>query len=155
MDTLLQQFAFVREQSVEALKGITEEEANRIPDGFRNSIRWHAGHLYFVSERLAMEKTGQPTQRIEEFSEWFRHGTEPATWKSNPPELIELIRLLNTQPERIRSALSHMSYDDAATPLTTSSGLRLETVGSLVSHMLYHEGLHFQTIKTYKQLLGI
>lgn len=155
MDFLLQQFAFVREKTLLELEGITEEDANRIPDGFQNSIRWHAGHIYFVSERLGIELAGQPARGMDGFAEWFAHGTKPANWDTNPPILKELIIQLRTQPERVQLALNGRLNDAAVKPYTNSSGLKMETIGELVSCMLYHEGQHFQAIKTYKKLLGI
>ncbi|NOV03575.1 DinB family protein [Paenibacillus planticolens] len=152
---LFKQLAFVRAQVLLAVEGITEETADRIPGGFRNSIRWQLGHIYVVMERYAFQYMGLPLRMPEGFKEQFEFKTSPLTTPADiaVPSLQELTALLREQPERIRSELSGR-LQDSVTPYTTSAGMKLESLEQFLSFNLYHEGMHFSVIKLYKVLLS-
>lgn len=57
---LFKQMDFVRGQTLKLMEGVTEEQADVIPEGFRNSIRWNLGHIYVVTERIAFQYIGLP-----------------------------------------------------------------------------------------------
>lgn len=149
------QLDFVRAQVLKAVEGVSEEMADQIPDGFRNSIRWQLGHIYVVLERLAYQSLGLPTQTPEGFKELFEFKTSPLTAPTGlaVPSLQELTALLKEQPVRIRSELANRLHDDI-TPYTTSAGMKLESLAEFLSFNLYHEGMHFSVIKQYKVLLS-
>ncbi|WP_438445968.1 DinB family protein [Gorillibacterium sp. sgz5001074] len=152
---LFDQLDFVRRQTLKALEGIGEEQARQVPEGFRNSIHWHAGHIYTAAERLALFFVGLPLQFPEDFPAQFGNGTSPLT----PPEgavsptLEELKVMLAGQPARVRAALEHRLQESIAQPYTTSTGMTLHKPEEFLSFSLYHEGMHFSVINQYKRLL--
>ncbi|MDD9268761.1 DinB family protein [Paenibacillus sp. GCM10023248] len=151
---LFNQLDFVRSQVLKAVEGISEETADRIPDGFRNSIRWQLGHIYVVLERFAFQFTGRPTLVPEGFKEQFEFKTSPLTAPPGlaVPTLQELTALLKEQPARIRQLAPYLQ--DEVPPYTTSAGMKLESLEQFLSFNLYHEGMHFSVIKQYKVLLA-
>ncbi|WP_028608778.1 DinB family protein [Paenibacillus harenae] len=151
---LFVQLAFVRGQTLKAANGITEENADRIPDGFRNSLRWQLGHIYVVLERFAFQAAGLPQQLPGGFKERFEYGTSPLTTPAAVPvpTLDELKLLLGEQPARIQGALADR-LQQKVEPYTTSAGLTLGTPEQFLSFALYHEGMHNSAIKLYKVLL--
>ncbi|MNC57061.1 DinB superfamily protein [compost metagenome] len=152
---LFQQLEFARSQTLKALDGITESDANRIPDKFRNHILWNAGHIYLVQERFAFVLHGLDAQLPESFMTLFAPGTTPLNWTETPPALTEVIDMLQKQPQRIQSALMNSIWDKIPTPYTTSTGITLDTIGSFLNFTFYHEGMHFNVIKHYKVLLNL
>jgi hypothetical protein len=153
---LFNQLALVRAQTLKIVEGITEETADRIPEGFRNSIRWQMGHIYVVLERFAFQYIGLPLHLPEGFKEQFEYGTSPlnAPISVPVPTLQELKTLLKDQLERIRDALGHRLQEKVIPPYTTSAGMTLETPEQFLSFNLYHEGMHISVIKLYKTLLS-
>lgn len=153
---LFNQLAFVRGQTLKMMEGITEETADRIPKGFRNTIRWQLGHIYVIAERLAFLQSGLPLHLPEGFQEQFGNGSSPLNVPDSVqvPSLPELKILLGDQPNRIRDGLGNRLECKVPTPFTTKSGLTMETPEQLLSFNLYHEGMHFSVIKLYKSLLA-
>ncbi|RJE85121.1 DinB family protein [Paenibacillus sp. 1011MAR3C5] len=151
---LFRQLAFVRNGTLKAASGVSEEMADLIPDGFRNSIRWNLGHVYVVLERFAFHNIGLPQQLPDGFKERFEYGTSPLTSVSSAavPSLPELERLLGEQNARIQAALKDR-LQEKITPYTTSTGITLDSPEQFLSMALYHEGLHQSIIKLYKNLL--
>lgn len=153
---LFNQLAVARAQTLKITEGLPEEYADRIPEGFRNSIRWNLGHIYVALDRLAFQYIGLPLQQPQGFKELFEFRTSPSdpAWSGIVPSLQELRSLLGEQPDRIREALAGRMKDKAASPYTTSAGFTLETPEQFLSFALYHEGMHFGVLKTYLKLLS-
>ncbi|MGG1516840.1 DinB family protein [Paenibacillus oryzisoli] len=153
---LFKQLAFVRSQTLKLMEGVTEENADVIPEGFRNSIRWNLGHIYVVLERFAFQYIGLPQHLPRGFKEQFEYGTSPGnkTDSTPVPTLQELELLLKEQLERIRASLEHRLQEKIIPPYTTSAGMTLETPEQFLSFNLYHEGMHLSVIKLYKSLLS-
>ncbi|WP_238188491.1 DinB family protein [Paenibacillus sp. L3-i20] len=139
---LFGQLAFVRKGTLKLLDGVTEDNADRIPDGFRNTIRWQYGHIYVVQERFAFQYIGLPQQLPAGFKERYEYGTSPLTTTATDavPTLQELEWMLNEQQERIYEALANR-LQEKLVPYTTSTGITLSTPEQFLSLSLYHEGL--------------
>src|SRR5689334_2802702 len=124
---LFSQLNFVRGQTLSLMEGVTEEIADRVPEGFRNSIRWNLGHIYVVMERYSFHYTGLTQLLPEGFKEQFEFGTSPLSRPETVvvPTLPELEVLLKGQLARVEEALSDRLQEVLATPYTTSKGLVL------------------------------
>ncbi|WP_040950756.1 DinB family protein [Gorillibacterium massiliense] len=146
---------FTRSRTLQAMESLSEEEADRIPDGFRNSVRWNLGHIYVVLERFAFYYIGLPQHLPEGFKELFESGTSPLTKPEGlvVPTLQELRTLLAEQPGRIRRELAGRLEEIIVPPYTTSAGMKLETPEQFLSFNAYHEGMHINAIKQYKRLI--
>jgi len=153
---LFNQLTTAREVTLRAIEGVTEEMADRIPEGFRNHIRWNLGHLYVVQERFAFQYVGLPLQLPDGFKEMFEYGTSPLNWPDNvtPPTLPELEALLRGQSQRIQDALNNRLHEEVVPPYTTSAGFVLGSLEQLLNFNFYHEGLHVSIIRMYKKLLA-
>lgn len=150
---LLNQLVFVRNNTLDAVEGISEEMANFIPAGFRNNIRWHLGHIYFVLEGFAFYSHDLPTKLPDGFPKYFANGTSPEDWDENTSSLEEIVTLLRDQLPRVKDALSERLHEPSSKPFKHASGkIKLETVSEFLSFNLFHEGAHFYAIKNYKKM---
>lgn len=148
---LFEQLDFVRNVTVSIANEVSESQADEIPEGFNNNIRWNLGHIYLVQEQFAFNFAQEPMQIPEGFRDVFAKGTKPTDWTVQPPQLSELIELLKEQPIRIREKLIHRLDEKVVNPFTLG-GLTLNTIGEFLTLSLYHEGGHTQTIKMLKKL---
>ncbi|MFF2017700.1 DinB family protein [Paenibacillus sp. NPDC058177] len=153
---LFYQSAYVRTQLLKSVEGLEEETALHIPQGFRNHILWHLGHVYTLNERFAFKNIGLPMHLPDGFLELFENGTSPLTAPASLvlPSLEELKILLREQPQRIQRSLADRLEEPIVPPYTTSGGMKLGTVAEFLSLNLYHEGQHLTAIKLYKALLA-
>ncbi|MDF2647352.1 MULTISPECIES: DinB family protein [unclassified Paenibacillus] len=155
--TIFEELINIRAQTLQALEGLTEELADRIPAGFRNNIRWHLGHIYFVTDYLALSQLNIPLHLPEGFTDRFVSGKSPLdTYPASLPNptLPELKTLLTEQLDRIRKQYPMDRLNDNVTAINTSTGLALVTPEQSLRYNLYHEGLHFGILSTYKRLLS-
>ncbi|MNO44860.1 DinB superfamily protein [compost metagenome] len=147
MDQIVfKQIESVRSITIRAVEGLSEETLDIIPEGFNNNIRWNLGHIYLVQEKFAFYSARELRLLPESFERLFAKGTKPAEWSEKPPTLEVLIEMLAEQPKRIQEAM-YNRLSEQVTPLTTGSGVTLKTIGEFINFTLYHEGMHFNTIK--------
>jgi uncharacterized damage-inducible protein DinB len=135
--------AHVRSNTLRTLDSITEESADQMPPGFRNTIRWHLGHIYLTQEWLVFYHGNERASIPETFPALFAPGTNPAEWKTEPPTLKSLRSLLSEQPSRISKTFAGRLDEIAKKPFKTGDQLELTTVGGILAFTLQHEGLHY------------
>ncbi|MRN51683.1 DinB family protein [Paenibacillus monticola] len=151
---VFQQLEFIRQLTIKAVEGTSESTLDIIPEGFSNNLRWNLGHIYGVQEKFAFHFAGEPSVLPENFIRLFANGTKPADWNEETPTLEVLLEMLAQQPKRIQESFYNRLEEPVNNPLTTSSGLTLSTIGEFLSYTLYHEGMHFNTIKLLKRFAG-
>lgn len=150
---IFNQLHFVRNQTVNHVKGMDDDASHVIPVGFNNNIKWNLGHIYLVHEIFAFQLIGETMEIPDHYRDLFGRGTKPADWGEQVPSIQELVDRLSNQISRVER-LEHRMGDALEQPYTTASGLTLGSVGELLSFSLYHEGMHFDAIKTIKRMIG-
>ncbi|WP_055108313.1 DinB family protein [Paenibacillus ihumii] len=152
-EIIFSQLEFVRNQTLKMVQDLSEEQADIIPFGFRNNIRWNLGHIAFVQDAFAFRLTGRPSLISANYKGCFTNGTSPEGWPEDVPKLAEIIEVLQSQPQQIASILPGKLDETVSKPYTTSSGITLDRVEGFLNFCLYHEGMHFSVIKMYKKLI--
>lgn len=147
------QLKFVRHQTIEYVRGMDDSTAEIIPIGLKNHIKWNLGHMYVVHEKFAFQLAGQETQYPANFNKLFDPGTKPSDWDIEPPALSQLIDLLTEQMKRVEDVLSSRLNEDIHSPYKSSTGLTFTTIDQLLGFLIYHEAMHFATIKNMKSLI--
>jgi hypothetical protein len=137
----------VRTHTIATMKVVTEEEADRIPSGFNNNIRWNLGHIAFVQDRVVFKHLGKELSVPKLYKLLFAPGTSPADWEFPTPTMPELLEELDQQKDRLKKQLAGRLAEELEVPFTTGLGLTFYTIGELFLFTLYHEGLHMGAIK--------
>ncbi|MGM0843416.1 MAG: DinB family protein [Bacillota bacterium] len=152
---LFKQMDFIRMRTIAALDNTSEEMADFVPDGFKNSIRWNLGHIFLSSENLIHSFAGKNAHIPEGYQELFGFNTSPDTWESTPPSLPELRNLLSEQPNRLKETFMGRLSEKGEKPFQMTKEISFETLAEVVSFANWHEGLHQGTITTIKRAQGI
>ncbi|MBO8170263.1 MAG: DinB family protein [Bacillaceae bacterium] len=142
MNPLFQQLEIVRGNTLNMLENTTEEQANVIPEGYRNNIRWNLGHILTIQEQLVFYMSGESLQIPEHYVSYFAKDTSPADWSAEPPSLDELKSELKKQTERIKSTFANRLDEEVPKPFRFRDKYEFKTVGELIAFTLYHEGMH-------------
>jgi hypothetical protein len=144
---IFDQLNYTNQVILNTVKDLSEEEAQVIPEGFNNNILWNLGHLYVSQEYFAFGIANEPTKAPESFALFFGRNTKPATWTDQPPTLLEVVNLLEEQPNRIREQLENRLDEIIANPFSIP-GLTLKTFDELLAFTLFHQGGHLQALKS-------
>ncbi|MGG4094336.1 DinB family protein [Paenibacillus lautus] len=113
-----------------------------------NHVKWNMGQVLFTLERFAFGVNGETMHLPEHYTELFRTGSKPREISASWPSMIELIELLEGQVQRIEHRYRAHLHETVLSPYTTSKGLKLTRVEEFLSFCLYHEGMHFDKMKS-------
>ncbi|MVO98316.1 DinB family protein [Paenibacillus lutrae] len=143
-----------REETIESINFITEEQADVIPAGFSNSLRWNFGHI-LVAQEQAMYNLGmnQPGEIFEKTQDMFKRGSSPKEWSVTPFSLKELRDQLQEQMERMKITFSGRLGEAAAKEFDMGKERKIKTLGDLFIGSLWHEGVHQGIIYCMKRSL--
>lgn len=130
----------VRGKTLRALEGVSDLEARWAPPGLQNTILWHAGHSYVVTESLTMEAVARKPQLP---TGWF----EMFSWESRPgkippdrwPPLAQVVVELGQQHGHLRRVIAELAEDQlsAPSPARPEHPLRYR-----ILHALHDEACH-------------
>ncbi|WP_245807667.1 DinB family protein [Halobacillus massiliensis] len=144
-EQIFQQINLVRKATLKTVDGVNEDQLDKQPEGFSNTIRWNLGHIYVVQNSLIAKYGGKPIETPSRYLELFAPGTKPADWQGDVPSLDELKQKLEEQPSKLKEELNGQLNEEAA-----GDFLSLPTVGAILNFTLYHEGVHTGTMKALK-----
>lgn len=152
-EIVLSQMDLIRSFTLRNLEHVSEADADKVPSGFRNTIRWNAGHIVTVQEQLVIGLGGGISHIPSYYPEMFGNGTKPEDWKREAPTMDELLGQLKEQPGRIRAVLGERLGENAVQPFKLGQVAEMNTIGEILIFSLYHEGIHAGTINAMKKLL--
>ena len=128
---------------------VSEAEAEIIPNGFNNNIRWNLGHVYTEQymwiETLINEEVAIPP----EFNEWFGWGTSPADFTSETPSLEKIRTLLNGQLSEIKEKYGERLEEE----FPPTELWEMSTIEQVLLWTNFHEGMHLQKITDIKNVM--
>ncbi|WP_240041243.1 DinB family protein [Paenibacillus ginsengarvi] len=150
METIIfRQLDMNRSRTLQFVSDVTEQQADIVPEGFNNNIRWNLGHILTVQERFAFRLLGEPMDLPEELMSLFGNGTKPADWQGAPPTLEELRKLLEEQNERFRERLTGRMDDKLQIPFR-----ELDRLSDVLIFSIGHEALHAGYIQALKRAVA-
>ncbi|WP_085994121.1 DinB family protein [Oceanobacillus senegalensis] len=145
-EMIFKQVELVRKNTLNEMENLSEEQADLMPEGFNNNIRWNLAHIYTVQNILLAKFGGKDIETPSRYLELFAPGTRPADWQGEVPTLNEVKQILEEQPAKLKEALAGQLDEKAAEPFKS-----LSTVGEILTFTIYHEGMHVGTIKGLKK----
>ncbi|GGA70982.1 DinB family protein [Ornithinibacillus halotolerans] len=147
-EVLFNQLETYRKETLDLVNDITEEEAEKIPVGFNNNIRWNLGHI-FLDQYLWVEAlTNESSNVTRTFNEWFGFGTSPKNFAPETPSYFELKDLLLIQPTQLREKYGSR-LEEEFEPLE----MGMYTIEQVLARTIYHEGLHAAAILYLKRFI--
>jgi uncharacterized damage-inducible protein DinB len=150
-EILLKQLAAFRHNTLSAVEGLSEEEADFVPEGFNNNIRWNLGHIYLDQYDWLYHKTREDNPAPKHYRELFGYGTKPENWQQTPPTLEELRNRLMEQVQFIEQEFSHRLDQELDEP----TELGMSTFAEVLPRTFYHEGMHMGTIIAIRKAINL
>ncbi|TKC19216.1 DinB family protein [Robertmurraya kyonggiensis] len=147
-EILFKQLETYRSELIDVAQTVTAEEAEIIPNGFNNNIRWNLGHIYLDQYLWIQAVTKEKVNVPAEFQSWFGYGTSPSDFTKETPVLEELIVLLEQQPDDIKSV-----YGDRLEEKLVPTEMGMHTIEQVLIRTIFHEGMHLQAILDIKKCL--
>ncbi|CAM3522456.1 DinB family protein [Marinicrinis lubricantis] len=148
---MIKQFNMTREVLLKTIRTVSESEANIIPKGFNNSLKWHIGHILFAAN-LAFSIFQSTSYLPEQYIEWFKPGTGPKDWTNDIPTLNELREQLEQQQAMVQEVFSDCLDQKLEKPFRVSNygGHEFITVSEMLNFFIFHESMHIGYIQSIK-----
>tara|TARA_R110001583_G_scaffold74255_2_gene205765 strand:- start:1158 stop:1613 length:456 start_codon:yes stop_codon:yes gene_type:complete len=129
---------------ISKIEGLSAEELNKIPKGFKNNIAWNFTHLLVTQQLLCYKFSGLKCLVSDELIENFKKGSAPCY--QVPFEEFENNKELFLQlPIKLEEDYNAGIFKDY-TSYTTSIGVSINSVKEAISFNFYHEGIHLGII---------
>lgn len=131
-----------RELFTELLNGLSIEQINEIPAGFRNNIAWNFGHIIVSTQALCYLRSGvQPDIDIPFLSK-YQKGSKPESFISQE-EINVLKEQAITSLSKIEEDIVKGVFANIATPFSTATyGYEMGSIEEIITCCLAHEALH-------------
>lgn len=144
-DLIKKQFEITRANLFKTIGECGKEIFDVAPQGFRNTIHWHIGHILTVAEQFLF---GQDGQLSDTCAKLFGYGSKPADWHGDVPSVDALVEEIKSQLERIKEIPDSRFSDKLPQPV-----LGQETYGELAGLAAYHEAFHYGQIHAMKKVI--
>jgi len=153
METI-EQLKMARMYTMGRLSQAKEDAWDKQPNGFNNTIRWNAGHIYISLEQFTARALPSYEPQHNEWGTYFGMGTSPAKWEGQVPSKEELLAALQEQLPRIVEALEGKLGEVLPEPLKIGNMLTMGTVDAVIQFSVWHEGVHAGVIHGLNRAIG-
>lgn len=138
-------FKYIRQTRTvftEWIDGLSLEEINAVPNGFRNNIGWNFGHIVVSTQGLCYRRTGIQPDRYIAFVDNYGKGTAPQQW-INAEELQLLKAQALTTIDELEADYRKGMFSAIDAFATSTYKLGMETIEEVLTASLAHDNLHF------------
>lgn len=145
-EVLLEQLNTYRSELLELVEDVSEEEAEIVPKGYNNNIRWNLGHVLLDQYLWIRVLTKEDLPVSMTYNQWFGYGTNPSHFTDETPSFSELISMLREQPRIIEE-----KYRDRMEEEFAPTDMGMHTIEQVLVRTIFHEGLHMGAIIAIKR----
>lgn len=140
-----------RENLLNVIKDLSNEQLNEIPIGFNNNIIWNLGHLLATQQVICYFRAGLKMPIDEQHFANYKPGTKPDTIIENAA--------ISKMKELFLSAVSGFELDFESNVFqnynswTNRFGIEITTIEDAMTFVLFHEGIHLGYIMALKRVI--
>ena len=152
MQKMKNQFEFLRatrRNYLRILEGLSLEQVNKIPEGFKNNIIWNAGHAVVTQQLLQYKLSGTEPLLPEATLDAYRKGSAPKPFVEEE-EVAMIKEWLKSTPDQLEKDYNDKKFGAYKT-YTTSYGVELNSIEDAINFNTIHEGLHLGTVMALRK----
>ncbi|MCX2680575.1 DinB family protein [Galbibacter sp. EGI 63066] len=142
-----------RQSLLKLIEGLTEEEINKIPEGFNNNIAWNVIHVLITQQLICYKLAGEEGYVDEQTIKDYRKGTAP-----NPEKPVSLEEF-EKYKEELMPNVSRIKADypkfTTYNSYTTSVGISLNSIEDAITFNNYHEGIHLGYVMALRRAIRV
>ncbi len=140
-----------RNNFLNLIDGLSIEQLNKIPDGYKNNIIWNFGHVVVTQQILCYKLSNLPMYLNNEIIDKYRKGSAPSSNVSSD-EISVLKKAALDLVEQTKLDYIEGKFKNFE-KYPTSYGIELTHIEEAVSFNNTHEGLHFGIAMSLKKLV--
>lgn len=143
MEKRIEKIKKVRLFLIDQISGLSEEQLNKIPDGFNNNIIWNLTHLIGAQQGICYLRAGQTAIVSEKYIAPFFTNTKPERIIGKQ-EIQEIKILFIETIDKLQKDYDEKIFNDyAPSPnILRVYGIEIKDIDDALEFLLYHEGYH-------------
>jgi DinB superfamily len=134
------------------LNELSDEQLNKIPEGFKNNIAWNLGHMITVQQGICYKRAGLTTMIGNDFWERFKPGSRPEGMISIE-EIAHIKYLLLSTLEQFATDYDQQIFGNYV-PMSALNGMELTDINGGIRFLAFHEEFHSGAIMAIKRAIG-
>jgi hypothetical protein len=143
----------IRKDALSRIQNLTEEEALRVPEGFRNCVHWHIGHMLHVQLAHWYVRRGQALPVDPGFRKYFRDGSSPADYDDRIPAFSRLLDIYREYSFGLAEKFTSILEAPLTQPFDYMNS-HFATVSDDLHLLVYHEGEHYPMVSRLLKAMG-
>ncbi|HLQ83022.1 MAG TPA: DinB family protein [Pseudogracilibacillus sp.] len=152
MSGTMKMFNYSRTSTLILLPKLEEKYWDIQPEGFPNTIRWNAGHVYAEADAFLKDADKNYEVTRPHYQTFFADGTRPSEWVGDVPTKEEIIEALIEQDKYIQAFFKDKLNEDADVVRDINKTL-LDTKDASLQFVTWHEGIHLGITKSIRDAL--
>ncbi|MFY8021965.1 MAG: DinB family protein [Bacteroidia bacterium] len=140
-----------RKNFLNLIQGLSNEQLNKIPNGYHNNLIWNFGHVVVTQQILCYKLSALPMNLNNEIIDKYRKGSSPEAHVSDE-EIALLKKAALDLVEQTRLDYIEGKFKNFE-KYPTSYGIELNHIEEAMSFNNTHEGLHFGVAMSLKKLV--
>ena len=152
MTGTMKMFNYSRTSTLILLPKLEEEYWDIQPDGFPNTIRWNAGHVYAEADAFLKDADKNYEVTRPQYQTFFADGTRTSEWVGDVPTKDEIIADLREQDKYIQAFFKDKLNEEADVVRDINKTL-LDSKDASLQFVTWHEGIHLGVTKSIRDAL--
>ncbi len=132
---------------------LTEEEALRVPEGHRNCVHWHIGHILHVQLAHWYVRRGEPLPVDPGFRKYFADGRSPQDYDAETPSFTRLLEIYREYSFDLIRKYGGFLEAPFTRPFDYMNS-HFATVADDLFLLIFHEGEHGPLLTRLLRALG-
>ncbi|ASU35923.1 DinB family protein [Mucilaginibacter xinganensis] len=151
MSKAIETIKTIRASTVKLVEGLSNEQLNKVPEGFINNIIWNLGHMVAAQQGICYKRSGIEARIDDSFFERYKPGTKPEG-HINEAEVEEIKALLVSTIDQLETDFKESLFKEYPA-FTTRYGVELASVEDAINFLPFHDGLHMGYIMALKRAI--
>ncbi len=131
---------------------LSEEQLLQVPDGLRNNILWHVGHVVQSEAGIVYGRSGLDVPLPNHYTALYKGGTSPADW-TETPDIPDVMEHLKTQTGTIYNEYKDGKFEGYG-GFEMVPKYTLDTIEEAFAFNIFHESIHVGMVMTMRKLIG-
>jgi hypothetical protein len=137
---------------IKSLDELSNEQINKVPEGFNNNLVWQLGHVIVSQQSMAYKRSDNPMIIDDALLQQYKGGTKPegAVSQAEYEELKELSAKTLEQFDKDFAAGKFKNY----TTFALGTGVEITSIDEALGMLQLHEGMHYGYSQALKRAIA-
>ncbi len=142
----------IRSRIVPLYQSLNIEQLNKIPDGFRNNLAWHLGHIVVTVPVLCYVRTGVKPEKEIPYLDQYKNGSVPESFIEQT-EIDYFLNKLLPSIEAIENDYAAGIFKEVKPYSTMTFGVEMNDIETCFACCSQHDVLHYGHIQAMRKLI--